>query len=229
MSTTRKALFTLAALGLTAFAVHPAFAQSTLTGTFFQAPMGTISTIAQAQAFIASHNATGTFTSTESILTNGGYSGTDNSTVPIFLGNDGPSFKGPLNTNLQDGIFDFNGLLNVTTPGMNTYNFATSSDDGSALFIDGTEIVNDDGLHGVQFASGNDTLSAGNHQIELVYFNHGFGSGGANFAAGFAGFGTSPASAAPEPSQVGMLALVALGLGALAVRARKRSIAAQTV
>lgn len=36
-----------------------------------------------------------------------------------------------------------------------------------------------------------------------------------------------PVSPAPEPSQVGMLALAAFGLGALAVKARKRSTAAQ--
>lgn len=37
-----------------------------------------------------------------------------------------------------------------------------------------------------------------------------------------------PASAAPEPSQIGILALVAISLGALAVKARKRSAASQT-
>lgn len=37
-----------------------------------------------------------------------------------------------------------------------------------------------------------------------------------------------PASAAPEPSQIGMLALAVFGLGALVVKARKRTTAAQT-
>ena len=227
LSTTRKALLTLTALGLAAFAAHPASAQSTLTGTFYQAPMGTIDTIAQAQSFIANHTATGTFTASDSVLTHGGYKGPDNSAVPSFLGTDGASYKGAPNTTLEDGIFDFNGLLNVTTPGTRTYNFATSSDDGSALFIDGTEIVNNDGLHGPRLATADDTLSAGQHKIELVYFNHGFGGdAGAHFAAGFAEFTTSPASAAPEPSAIAVWAFVGLGIAGLALKARKRKAAA---
>lgn len=237
MSTTRKALFTLAALGLAAFAAHPATAQSTITGTlsgtFYHDASQSITSVAAAQQFIASNAATGTFTSTESLLQSPGYgsetSGEDLASVTSFLGSDGASYKG-VTTNISDGIFDIKGFVNVVTP--QSYTFALQSDDGSALFVDGKEIVNDDGIHPAINTSNSDALSAGQHSVEVVYFNHIYngGQGGASLLAYFGGLNTTPnplASAAPEPSQIGILALVALGLGALAVKARKRTTAAQ--
>lgn len=230
MSISRKALFTLAALSLAAFAAHPAAAQSTLTGTFYHAGPATIGSVAQAQQFIASNSATGTFTSTASLLQSGygtDTGGEDLEPVMNFLKTDGASYVGP-NLDLSDGIFDIKGFLNVTTP--NTYNFILNADDGAALFVDGTQVVNDDGQHAAQIASGTDTLTAGQHSVEVVYFNHNYNNsqGGAFLSADFNGLGTTPASAAPEPSQIGVLALVVLGLGAFAVKARKRATAAQT-
>ena len=235
MSTTRKALFTFAALSLAAFAAHPASAQTTITntlnGTFFHDAAANVVSIAQAQAYIAGSTPTGTFTATQSVLTGAGYSGQDFSTAKSFLGADGASYSGTA-ANLSDGIFDFKGYLNVTTA--NTYTFSTGSDDGSALFIDGTKIVSNDLLAPERYRSGTDFLSTGLHPVEVLYYNHIFqgGEGGANLNLNFAGLNlttnNTPASAAPEPSQMGMLALAALGLGALAVKARKRTLAAQT-
>ncbi len=50
------------------------------------------------------------------------------------------------------------------------YRFYTRSDDGSALFIGDTEVVNNDGSHGNLEASGIIALKAGYHPIKVLYF-----------------------------------------------------------
>jgi hypothetical protein len=69
--------------------------------------------------------------------------------------------------------FRFRGYINITTPGL--YTFFTSSDDGSKLYINGAEIVNNDGLHGSQERSGTVTLPIGLHAIEVTFFENGGG------------------------------------------------------
>lgn len=207
----------------------------TLNGTFFQDPAADIVSIGQAQAYIASNPATGTFTASQAVLTSAaGYSGRDTSTAQQFLGADGASYVGTT-TNLEDGIFDLKGYLDVVTP--NTYNFSTGSDDGSALFIDGNEIVSNDIIAPERFRSGTDTLTTGLHSVELVYYNHIFwsGQGGANLNVSFGGLnltnsntpsGNSPASAAPEPSVAAIWAFAGIGAAGLVFKARRRKAAA---
>ena len=65
----------------------------------------------------------------------------------------------------------FSGYLQIDKDG--TYEFQTSSDDGSRLFIDGFPVVNNDGLHGRQAANGNVPLKMGLHEIRLDYFERG--------------------------------------------------------
>lgn len=55
------------------------------------------------------------------------------------------------------------------------YTFYTRSDDGSKLFIDGKEVVNNDGDHGVIEKNGSVNLAAGKHLVLVEYYN---GSGG---------------------------------------------------
>ena len=69
----------------------------------------------------------------------------------------------------------FTGNISIATAG--AYTFFTISDDGSKLYIDGTQIVNNDGLHGMTEASGNITLSAGSHTVEVTMFDAGGGEG----------------------------------------------------
>ncbi len=54
-----------------------------------------------------------------------------------------------------------------------SYEFATISDDGSLLIIDGEEVVDNDGTHGMQSRQGRIDLASGSHSFELQYFNAG--------------------------------------------------------
>merc|ERR1719238_2103228 len=53
------------------------------------------------------------------------------------------------------------------------YTFWTYSDDGSKLWIDNKQVVNNDGLHGWRGKSGRKTLSAGAHSFKAEMFERG--------------------------------------------------------
>ena len=85
-----------------------------------------------------------------------------------------------LQSSVQDsGSFSvrYTGYISVPTNGL--YTFFTSSDDGSKLFIDGDEIVSNDGTHGVQERSGSITLEQGSYPITILFFQ---GGGGFSFS-----------------------------------------------
>lgn len=67
----------------------------------------------------------------------------------------------------------FNGYLQIDNPG--EYTFYNSSDDGSKLFVDNQEVVNNDGDHGVIERSGSIKLNTGKHAIRIEFYN---GNGG---------------------------------------------------
>lgn len=67
----------------------------------------------------------------------------------------------------------FTTTLNIEKEG--TYTFYTRSDDGSKLWIDGEEIVDNDGDHGVKEASGRVYLKEGVYTLEVIWFNGGGG------------------------------------------------------
>lgn len=58
----------------------------------------------------------------------------------------------------------------MTAQGAGTYAFRLVSQDGSRLLIDGRTVVEDDGVHPPQGASGSAALTAGSHQVEVQYF-----------------------------------------------------------
>ncbi|MEP1207659.1 MAG: PA14 domain-containing protein [Rhizobiaceae bacterium] len=62
----------------------------------------------------------------------------------------------------------YKGTLTVETAGQ--YWFETGSDDGSQLFVDGQLVVDNDGLHGVEYQNGTITLAAGEHEFEVQFF-----------------------------------------------------------
>ncbi|MCP4453483.1 MAG: SUMF1/EgtB/PvdO family nonheme iron enzyme [Planctomycetes bacterium] len=70
---------------------------------------------------------------------------------------------------------EFSGIMDVT--GRGKYDLVLSSDDGSALFIDGKLIVMNDGPHGIVSRTSTVNLAAGKHQVNLLYFNQGGGHG----------------------------------------------------
>jgi hypothetical protein len=62
----------------------------------------------------------------------------------------------------------FTGYLYVPVEG--NYKFALTSDDGSRLYIDGIQIIDNDGLHGAVRLENTINLSAGFHKIRCEYF-----------------------------------------------------------
>ena len=78
----------------------------------------------------------------------------------------------------------FEGYVDIPADGF--YNFYTSSDDGSALFIDNKEIVNNDGLHPMRERSAQVGLQAGKHYIRVNFFQ---ASGGKNLIVSYSGPG----------------------------------------
>ena len=64
--------------------------------------------------------------------------------------------------------FMFEGYIQISTAG--TYTFYTQSDDGSKLYINGQQIVNNDGLHALTEKSGSVYLQTGKHPIRVTYF-----------------------------------------------------------
>ena len=76
------------------------------------------------------------------------------------------------------------GFLNVPADG--SYTFTIGSDDGSVLFLDGTQVVINDGLHGYSEVSATVTLTAGSHAFDARMFENG---GGAVFSVFWAGPG----------------------------------------
>lgn len=78
----------------------------------------------------------------------------------------------------------FDGYLHIAAAG--SYSFALASDDGSKLYIDGKQVVDNDGDHGVAMASGSIDLQPGKHAIRVEWFN---GGGGAWLGAYFKGPG----------------------------------------
>ena len=64
----------------------------------------------------------------------------------------------------------YTGYINIAVT--NTYTFYTSSDDGSKLYINGTEVVNNDGLHSNSEKEGDIFLNAGYHSITILFFEN---------------------------------------------------------
>lgn len=61
----------------------------------------------------------------------------------------------------------------ITIPRDGDYIFFTSSDDGSALYINDTMVVNNDGIHGAAEKSGRVRLTKGDHAFRATFFEKG--------------------------------------------------------
>ena len=107
-------------------------------------------------------------------LADAGFTGADNSNTPVGQGvidsTDVDALSAHHGTNADTFGVKLVTYLTVTTGG--TYDFALSADDGAKLFIDGVEIINHDGVHGYTSANGSTSLTAGEHLVEIIYFEN---------------------------------------------------------
>jgi len=76
----------------------------------------------------------------------------------------------------------YTGFIEIATGG--SYTFFTNSDDGSKLYIDAIEVVDNDGLHAMNEESGTLSLSPGFHWLEIVFFER---TGGDNLIMQYQG------------------------------------------
>jgi len=79
------------------------------------------------------------------------------------------TFDLELRTRDEHCALAFSGFVNAPKDGI--YTFATSSDDGSRLYVDDTRIVENDGLHAAQLRRGEIGLRAGFHKLRVEWFN----------------------------------------------------------
>ena len=63
----------------------------------------------------------------------------------------------------------------LTAPTTGQYVFRLTSDDGSRMSLDGTTLVDHDGLHAATSVEGTTTLTAGPHALAVDFFEAGFG------------------------------------------------------
>jgi len=80
----------------------------------------------------------------------------------------GPTFPG---TKL-DNHFAIRWTGKIKIPKDGTYTFFLESDDGSRLLIDGKIVVDNGGLHDMQTQDGNVDLKAGEHDLQIDYFEN---------------------------------------------------------
>jgi hypothetical protein len=72
-------------------------------------------------------------------------------------------------------VLRFEGFVRIEKDGM--YEFHLTSDDGSKLWLNGVELINNDGDHGMEAKSGKVLLRKGLHAIKIHYFDSGGGNG----------------------------------------------------
>lgn len=99
------------------------------------------------------------------------YTGNDLTPVLDWVGPDAASFRG-LESNLDDGLFSFNGFIRIDEPG--TVTFSTPSDDGSVVTIGGVKVIDNDGSHGSPGDNPDGKIffgTPGLYPIEIAYYN----------------------------------------------------------
>ncbi len=87
----------------------------------------------------------------------------------------------------------FDGFITIEKEGK--YTFSIRSDDGSKLYIDDRELIDNDGDHGTKEEEGSINLNEGKHKIKVEYFN---GGGGFFLDATISGPGLPKQNISPE-------------------------------
>ena len=82
-----------------------------------------------------------------------------------------------LNNKNRKSIFGFvyTGYIDINTTGM--YDFYTTSDDGSLLYIDDQVVVDNNGDHGMEEKNDKAVLEKGFHKIKVIYYDSGGDNG----------------------------------------------------
>ncbi len=101
----------------------------------------------------------------------------DFASVPAGAGESVAEIGLPKGPREEHVAYVFSGALLVQQDDM--YTFRLTSDDGSRLWIDGSLLIDNDGLHGAVERSGSDALAKGWHTIRVEWFN---ATGGAELA-----------------------------------------------
>ncbi|RLD37688.1 MAG: hypothetical protein DRI89_15010, partial [Bacteroidetes bacterium] len=74
----------------------------------------------------------------------------------------------PCTQNVEAFGIIFNGYINIQKEGL--YTFHLLSNDGSKLYVNNKELIDNDGLHGVREKTGKISLSVGQYPIKVKYF-----------------------------------------------------------
>ena len=135
-----------------------------------------------------------------------------------FVGNlSTPDIQFGTDTNFQWAPFglaffgaDLTGTLDAASTGY--YRLAMTSDDGSELFIDGTEAINNGGTHGPGLAFTDILLTQGLHPFEIQYFQGVCCQAGLDLTLA----NGLTYSDAPEPGSLPLL-LIALALSGMCI------------
>ncbi len=77
----------------------------------------------------------------------------------------------PCTQNVEAFGIIFNGYIDIQKEGL--YTFYLLSNDGSKLYVNNKELVDNDGLHGVREKSGKISLPVGQYPIKVKYFQNG--------------------------------------------------------
>lgn len=77
-------------------------------------------------------------------------------------------FPGALDGQVENFAIRYTGKFSVPAEG--NYTFKLVSDDGAVLYIDGTKVVDNDGVHTSKTTTGEARLKAGAHDLRLDYF-----------------------------------------------------------
>ena len=78
----------------------------------------------------------------------------------------------PARTDRYFGLV-YTGYIKIAESG--SYTFYTTSDDGSKLYINGKQVVDNDKVHPARERAGKVSLSTGYHKIEVRYFENAYG------------------------------------------------------